>query len=272
MFHPWAVAICLGLIASSLILFGVQFEHFHRTMPEFQQFFAWPNLLYLWITLGLTKILHEFGHGLTCKHYGGECHEMGMMLLVFSPTLFCDATDSWMLPNKWHRILIASAGMYVEILLSAFAIFLWWNTESGLVHHLCLNVFLVTTFTTVIFNANPLMRYDGYYILSDFLEIPNLRTKATKMLKDKFAWICLGIESRPDPFEPETGRNWLALYAIAASLYRVLVLSGILLFLYTFLKPHGLQSIGIALAIFSASRNGRGTAHGHLQGFQNAAE
>lgn len=252
MFRPAVVAFCLAFVAASLILFGVQFEQFRKTMPEFQQFFAWPNLLYLWLTIGLCKIAHEFGHGLACKHYGGECHEMGMMLLVFSPTLYCDATDSWMLKNKWHRIIIASAGMYVELLISAFAIFLWWNTENGLIHHLCLNVFLVTSLSTIIFNANPLMRYDGYYIFSDLVEIPNLRTKATKMLKDKFAWYCLGIESKPDPFEPETGRNWLAGYAVAAAAYRILVLSGILLFLYTFLKPHGLQSLGIALAVFSA--------------------
>jgi len=253
MFHPAVVAACLSLVVASWILLFTQFEHFRRTMPEFQQFFGWPNLLYLWLTLGVAKILHEFGHGFACKHYGGECHEMGLMLLVFTPCLYCDTSDAWMLKNKWQRIIIASAGMYVEIILAALALFLWWNTESGLLHHLCFNVFLVTTVTTVIFNANPLMRFDGYYIFSDWVEIPNLRAKANKLLSERFAWYCFGIPPKSDPFLPDTGRNWLVVYAVAAALYRWFILFGILLFLYTFLKPYGLQSLGILLAVWSAA-------------------
>src|SRR3990172_9484133 len=176
---------------------------------------------------------------------------MGVMLLVFSPCLYCDVSDSWMLRNKWQRIIIGAAGMYIEIILSAIAIFIWWNTSPGLINYLSLNVFFVTTATTVIFNANPLMRYDGYYMLADFLEIPNLRPKADKLLRDNFAWYCLGIESRPDPFMPESGRPWFVLFTIASAVYRWVVLFGITLFLYTVLKPYRLQSIGIALAVAS---------------------
>jgi putative peptide zinc metalloprotease protein len=103
--------------------------------------------------------------------------------------------------------------------------------------------------TTVIFNANPLMRFDGYYMMADWLEVPNLRPKSDKLLRDKFAWYCLGIETRPDPFMPETGIGWFVTYAVAAALYRWLILFGITLFLYTVLKPYGLQSIGITLAV-----------------------
>ena len=251
MFRRWAVVAAIVLVVSSWMLLAVQFEHFRRMLPAFQQFFCWPNLIYLWLALGVAKVIHEFGHGLSCKHFGGECHEMGLMLLVFSPCLYCDVTDSWMLHDKWRRILIAAAGMYIEIIISALAIFVWWNTRSGLLHHLCLNVFFVTTITTVIFNANPLMRFDGYYIMSDWLEIPNLRPKADKMLRDKFAWHCLGIESQPDPFLPESGRTWFALYAVAAAVYRWVILFGITLFLYTVLKPYRLQSIGMTLAVVS---------------------
>lgn len=147
--------------------------------------------------------------------------------------------------------MIAAAGMYIEIIISAAAIFLWWYTKPGLLNHLCLNVFFVTAVTTVIFNANPLMRFDGYYMMSDFLEIPNLRPKSDRMLREKFAWYCLGIESRPDPFMPETGKVWFVMYAIAAAIYRWFILFGITLFLYTVLKPYGLQSIGITMAVIS---------------------
>ncbi len=251
LYQTWAVALAVAFVVSSWILIAVNFDAFYSKLPEFHQFFAWPNLAYMYLTLSMAKIIHEFGHGLSCKHFGGECHEMGVMLLVFSPCLYCDVSDSWMLRNKWKRIAIAAAGMYIEIILSAMAIFLWWYSKPGLFNHLCLNVFFVTTVTTVIFNANPLMRFDGYYMMSDFLEIPNLRPKADRMLREKFAWYCLGIESRPDPFMPETGRFWFILYAVAAAAYRWFILFGITLFLYTVLKPYGLQSIGITMAVFS---------------------
>jgi len=250
-FRPWAIGCAAALVLSAWTLLAIQFDHFHSRLPEFQQFFGWPNLIYMWVTLGVSKVIHEFGHGLSCKHYGGECHEMGVMLLVFSPCLYCDVSDSWMLRSKWQRIIIAGAGMYIEVILSAIAIFVWWNTDTGLLHHLSLNVFFVTTITTVIFNANPLMRFDGYYMMSDLLEIPNLRPKADKLLREQFAWHCLGIEPRPDPFMPETGKFWFFLFAIAAWLYRWVILFGITIFLYTVLKPYGLQSLGIVLALVS---------------------
>lgn len=251
MFHPAAVTVCMMFVVSSWLVLGANLEEFRARLPEFQSFFGWPNLIYLWITLGLAKIIHEFGHGLSCTHYGGECHEMGVMMLVFSPCLYCDVTDSWMMKNKWHRIIIGAAGMYIEIILSAIAIYIWWLTKPGLLHHLALNTFFVTTITTVIFNANPLMRFDGYYMMSDFLEIPNLRQKSEKLLKEAFSWYCLGIESRPDPFMPETGRAWFVTYAIAAWCYRWVVLVSISMFLYTVLKPYDLQSLGITVLVFS---------------------
>ncbi|MCA9065474.1 MAG: HlyD family efflux transporter periplasmic adaptor subunit, partial [Planctomycetaceae bacterium] len=261
-FHPTVVTLCLLFVVSSWLVLGANLEEFHRRLPGFQSFFGWPNLIYLWVTLGVAKIIHEFGHGLSCHHFGGECHEMGIMLLVFSPCLYCDVTDSWMMKNKWHRIIIGAAGMYIEVILSAAAIYVWWLTKPGLLNYLALNTFFVTTITTVIFNANPLMRFDGYYMMSDFLEIPNLRNKSDKLLRDAFSWYCLGIESRPDPFMPETGRAWFVLYAIAAWCYRWVILVSISLFLYTVLKPYDLQSIGIMLMfssmagiVFSMIRN-----------------
>jgi putative peptide zinc metalloprotease protein len=253
LYKPVGIALFCTIVFSSWMLLAIQFDEFRRQLPAFQSFFGWPNLLYMWAVLGVAKIIHEFGHGLSCKHFGGECHEMGVMLLVFSPCLYCDVSDSWMLRNKWARIMIGAAGMYIEILLSAFAIFIWYFSEQGMLHNLALNTFFVTTITTVIFNANPLMRFDGYYMMSDFLEIPNLRPKADRLLRESFAWYCLGIESKPDPFMPETGRVWFVLFAICASIYRWFIVIAITVFLYTVLKPYGLQSIGATLAVVSVS-------------------
>lgn len=251
MFSWWGVAFWLVTVISAWMLLLIHFREFQAKLPEFYQFFGWPNILYMWCVMGAAKVIHEFGHGLSCKHFKGECHEMGVLLLVFSPCLYCDVSDSWLLENKWKRIMIGAAGIYIEVLLSAFAIFGWWYSKDGLFNYLCLNLFFVSTVTTVIFNANPLMRYDGYYMLSDFLEIPNLRPKADRMVREKFAWYCLGIEAKPDPFMPQRGQFWFVLFGVAASLYKWVVMYGILLFFYTFLKPYKLQSIGITLAVFS---------------------
>ena len=122
----------------------------------------------------VTKSIHELGHGLMCKHFGGECHEIGFMLLVMTPAMYCNTSDSWLLPNKWHRIAIGGAGMYVEIVMAAICTFIWWHTQPGVIHYMALNVIFLCSITTLLFNANPLLRYDGYYMLSDYLEIPNM--------------------------------------------------------------------------------------------------
>ena len=143
----------------------VQFGEFQRKLPEFHQFFGPSNWFYLAIAMGFTKVLHEFGHGLSCKHFGGECHELGVMLLVLTPCLYCNVSDSWMLPNKWHRAFIGAAGMYVEICIASIATFLWWFSAPGLLNNICLSTMFVCSVSTVVFNGNPLLRYDGYYIL-----------------------------------------------------------------------------------------------------------
>jgi putative peptide zinc metalloprotease protein len=251
MFSPIFMAGAFMLIVSSWILLGVQFEEFQRRIPEFQQFFGFSNVLLLWLTMGMAKVIHELAHGLSCRRFNKECHEIGIAFLVFSPCLYCDVSDSWMLPNKWKRILIASAGMFAEVFLSALALLAWWMTEPGLLHHLCLNVFFVSTLTTILFNANPLLRYDGYYILADMLEIPNLRSKADTLLRHTFARLCLGIELPKEPFMPQRRRLFFAMYSLLSALYRWFLVFAITLFLYHMLKPYGLQVLGVALGITS---------------------
>lgn len=249
LFNPKVVALLLSLVGIALLFLASRFGEIQKTLPEFQRFFSWPNLMYLWVALACIKVIHEFGHGLSCKHYGSECHSIGVMLLVFSPTMYCDVTDSWMLHNKWQRIMIGAAGMYFEALLSTVALLIWWNTEPGMFHYLCLNTFFVSTVSTVIFNANPLLKYDGYYMLSDLLEIPNLRQKADQITQRLLARICLGIDLPAPAFLPDHGRFWFFAYVIASAIYRWVVFAGIITFFYTVLKPYRLQSLGILMAI-----------------------
>jgi len=249
LFNPAVIAVLLSSVGIALLFLASRFGQIQKTLPEFQRFFSWPNLMYLWVALACIKVIHEFGHGLACKHYGSECHSIGVMLLVFSPTMYCDVTDSWMLHNKWQRIMIGAAGMYFEALLSTLALMIWWNTEPGMFHYLCLNTFFVSTVSTVIFNANPLLKYDGYYMLSDYLEIPNLRQKADQITQRILAKLCLGIDLPAPAFLPDHGRFWFFTYVIASAFYRWLVFAGIITFFYTVLKPYRLQSLGILMAI-----------------------
>ncbi len=248
LFTPFALmgAIAFGLCALMLVL--VQWQTFHAKLPSFEQFFAAENWLWLGITMGVVKILHEFGHGLSCKKFGGECHEMGVMLLVFTPCLYCNVSDSWMLPNKWQRVFIGAAGMYVELILASIATFLWWFSEPGPFNFLCLSVMFICSVSTVVFNGNPLLRFDGYYIIMDIMEIPNLRQKATEVLKRWFQKVCLGLELQDNPFLPQRNKFWFAVYTIAAAIYRWVVVFGIIWFLNQVLKPYGLQSVGRVIA------------------------
>jgi putative peptide zinc metalloprotease protein len=242
-------AICaLCLILSAVLLVAAEFDTFLSRLPTFRAFFAAQNWLLLAVTLCLTKVLHEFGHGLSCKRFGGECHEMGVMLLVLTPCLYCDVSDAWMIPSKWRRAAIGAAGMYVELILASGATFLWWFSEPGLLNHLCLNVMFVCSISTLLFNANPLMRFDGYYILSDLIEIPNLRQKSAIVIQRKLgAWV-LGLRERPDPFLPAR-RQWLfAAYSVASAIYSWLVSLSIFWFLYRVLEPYGLKIFGQLLA------------------------
>ena len=124
------------LIGASWIEAAVRFDALRATLPSLETFFGWPNLLWLWLMIGFTKVIHELGHAIACRRIGCRCHGIGAALLVFSPTLYCDATDSWICPRKWSRMGVAAAGMYVEVLLGAAAIFVWSHTHGGLIHSL----------------------------------------------------------------------------------------------------------------------------------------
>ncbi|HPZ82977.1 MAG TPA: hemolysin D, partial [Thermogutta sp.] len=212
-FHPAFLIACVVLWIAALLLIASEFRVFLNRLPTFHQFFTPTNALWLALTLAVTKIIHEFGHGLSCKHFGGECHEMGIMLLVLTPCLYCNVSDSWMLPNRWHRAAIGAAGIFVELTLAALATFIWWFSEPGLINHLALNVMFICSVSTLVFNGNPLLRYDGYYVLADILEIPNLRQKATQLLSRTAAHWFLGIKPPDDPFLPQRNRALFVLYA-----------------------------------------------------------
>jgi putative peptide zinc metalloprotease protein len=192
---------------------------------------AVSNLPLLYAGLVLIKTLHEFGHAFAVRRFGGEVHVMGVMFLIFSPLPYVDATAAWALRSKWKRVVVGAAGMIVELFVAACAAVIWANTGPGALHALAYNMIFVASLSTVVFNLNPLLRYDGYYILSDIFDIPNLNTQAMTHLRHVVERYAFGDRKSRSPAASRTEAFWLTLYGIMSGVYRVVVFGGILLFL-----------------------------------------
>ena len=233
----------------ALVLVASQWKTFYDKLPDFQSFFTWWTIFYFWICLAVIKIIHEFGHGLTAKHYGGEVHEMGILFLVLTPALYCDVTDSWLLPNKWKRIWISAAGIYVECFLASIATFVWWYSTPGMINSLAMATMFICSVNTIMFNANPLLRYDGYYVMADWLEIPNLRIKSTQFFAYLIQEKVLGLEIPVQSYMPRSRRILFVTYAVASYIYRWFVTFAILWFLSQVLKPYKLEAVSYLLAV-----------------------
>ena len=243
----------LGFIASvlfcvlSAILFLTQWTQFHTEFPETREWLRVESLIVLAGVIGLTKICHELGHAMVCRRFGGECHQIGPMLLVFTPALYCDTSDSWMLSNRWKRAAVGMAGIATEVLLASLATWVWLLTAPGITHFIAMNVMVVCSVSTVLINANPLLRYDGYFVLSDLCDTPNLAEQARRLLKGYVNRWILGVDELPDDAIHTWKRTWMLCYAVLATLYRWCLTVLILWIVSQVLRPYGLESISLLL-------------------------
>jgi putative peptide zinc metalloprotease protein len=204
------------------------------------------NWIYLTLVFIGLKFLHELGHAFGCRRFGGECHEMGIMLLVLVPTPYVDASSAWGFASKWQRIFVGAGGMIVELFVAALCAFIWKFTSSqSLINQLAYNAMLIASFSTVLFNANPLLRYDGYYMLSDFLEIPNLQMKSREYALGLFKRHVFGVKSQ-QPLPPIGQRVWLFLYHYLSSAYRIFVSAAIML-MVLYSLPEQLKLVGVLM-------------------------
>jgi putative peptide zinc metalloprotease protein len=248
-FSPAAWLLVAAVVGYALSLVLGHLETFHQRLPALTALADVRNLGWLLAVIGLVKVLHELGHALACKHFGGEVRELGFMLLVFSPCLYCDVSDSWRFPSKWQRIAVAAAGMAVELVLAAVATIVWWHAQPGVIALVAMNVMIVATVGTLLVNGNPLLRYDGYYILSDLVEQPNLWQRSRDVLRRAAARWVLGEDPPEDPLLPARGRTWLAFYAVASKLYIAIVCVAIVWGLVVFLYLLHLQNLAYGLGI-----------------------
>ncbi len=245
-FSGFAVVFCL--IAVALLLCNL--EEFYARLPELQYFFSLNNVLLMGAVMMFTKTIHELGHGLMCKRFGGECQEIGVMLLLMTPAMYCNTSDSWILRNRWHRIAISAGGMYFELILAAISTFVWWYTNPGWVHYVALNIMFLCSCSTILFNANPLMRLDGYYMLSDFLEIPNLSQRSQRLLHAWIKGVFLGISTPPQRLMPRRHRFAFVAYSIASTIYRWMVFVGVYGYCVRYLNRKAWSCWQTRLALF----------------------
>lgn len=204
------------------------------------------NLLILWLVFPLIKAAHEFGHACAVKAWGGEVHEMGIMLLVLMPVPYVDASAANAFPQKYRRVLVGAAGMLVELFIASIAFYLWLEMQPGIPRAILFNAMLIAGVSTVLFNANPLLRFDGYYMLADLIEMPNLRQRATQYLGYVAQRKLLGVDL-PAPSVTPGERAWFTFFGIASFVYRIFIMFVIAIFVageYFF--------IGVVLAIWTA--------------------
>lgn len=241
------VAVAMVLYAGAIVV-GHAGEVAAR-LPSLGVLLEPRHLLLLVATIGGVKLLHELGHALACKHFGGRCHEMGVLLLVFAPSLYCDVSDVWRLPNKWHRMAVSAAGMAVELVLAALATIAWWHTQPGLLNIWCLNIVMVCSVGTLLVNANPLLRYDGYYLLADLVEVPNLGSRARGLVGRMLRHWLLAEPAEVDPLLGPGRQRGLVAYSLAAKIYLAAVLGGIFIVLAKLAQPHHLQNLVYTVAL-----------------------
>ena len=252
----WPALLAAGaLVASAAGLFALNADAVFAALPELGAFLSAANLPWLLAVLGAMKVLHELGHGLSCVHFGGECPELGVMILVLAPCLYCDVSDAWLLADRRKRIAVVAAGVAVEVALASAALWLWWLAEPGLFRTLCLNVAVVGSVSTVLFNGNPLLRYDGYFVLADLLEIPNLAETSKATWREAIGRWFRGESGRGrfagelSEGEEPARRRWLLAYGATAAVYRVLLTMAIAWLLFTILTPLGLRPLAGAMAV-----------------------
>ena len=206
------------------------------------------NLAVLWLAYPVVKAFHELGHGYAVKKFGGEVHEIGIMFLVLIPVPYVDASAASALRDKHKRMLVGGIGIMIELLLASVALFVWLNAESGAVTAVAFNVMLIGGVSTLLFNGNPLLRFDGYYVLADWIEIPNLSGRSTNYLNYLIQRYIYGMREADKVTSLWSERVWFVFYGIAAFIYRMFIMFAIIAYI-----AGRFFIIGVLLAIWAAT-------------------
>ncbi len=219
---PFALVWLLTVIVAAK--YGV--ENFDALKDSAQGFLSPSNIGWVYVCTVFVKLLHEFGHASVVKRYGGEVHTLGVMFMLLVPLPYVDATASWSFRKKSRRILVGAAGMLTEFLIASIALILWANLGGGILKNLAYNVIIMASVSTVLFNINPLMRFDGYYMLTDLLDMPNLQQRSVQHLKYLLERYIFFKRDAEPVAETWSERFVYFLYGICSSVYRIFLFTG----------------------------------------------
>ena len=216
-----------GFLVVWLLVVGwggwVAVEHIDAISDKTQGILASGNVVWLYVCTVLMKLAHETCHGLACKRFGGRVRSFGVMFLIFTPLPYVDVTSAWGFANRWHRMAVGVAGMFIELFVAAFSALIWANTGAGLLNSICFNLMFVGSVSSIVFNGNPLLRFDAYYILSDFVGIPNLYANAQKQCLDWGKKYLFGLKEVQTDQGDVREKQILYLYGVLSYCYLLMV-------------------------------------------------
>lgn len=224
-FTPAFIAVSVVLFALYFLIIAVKWPEFSRTIADIYTFqLSLRTLVLLWVTGIVIIIIHELGHAFTCKYYGGQVHEIGAMLIYFEPAFFCNVNDAWTFPELKARLWVTAAGSWIQLVLASIAAIVWWAAAPGtVVSDVAFAAVIIGGITTVLMNVNPLIPLDGYYALSDYLEVPNLRQRAFAHLSWWGKTRVLRLEAPKPPADAREERIFF-LYAALSIVYIAVLL------------------------------------------------
>ena len=212
----------------AMLFFGkLVVENWEQLWATGQGLLAPGNLPLLYLSIFGLKVFHEMAHAIVCKRYGGEVHSMGLMFIVFTPLPYIDASASWSMRGRWQRAYVGAAGMIVELFLASLAGWLWLYTGPGFLNSLAFNLMVAGSVSAVLFNGNPLLRFDAYYILTDLVELPNLYQKASQQwfyYGDRYLF---GTEQAEPPARDQREAIWYTTYGLLSVAYRLFIMFAI---------------------------------------------
>jgi len=241
----WAFTPAFQVLGCLLIVTGISifYANWEQLKAQTPNLFDFWTILMVWPIVFSVSAYHEFSHGLTCRHFGGHVKEMGFMLIYFSPAFYCDVSDAWMFPNTRHRMAVTLAGGYSQLMLWGVCAILWRITEPDtILNHLMLVVVLFSGLQTL-FNFNPLIKLDGYYMLSDYLEVPNLRSRSFSTL-----WKWMTRDPKRGQFRDVRA---VLLYGVCAVVFSSTLLVGAYAAIYTWATENWATAGLVGFAVFS---------------------
>lgn len=244
-YKPAVIRTMLATGLLSIVIVGFRFGELMRALPSMAEFLGPQNMVLMLLVFVTVKVLHEAGHAFTARHFGAECNECGVMLMVFTPVLYTNVSDAWLLPRR-QRMLITAAGILVELSLASVFVLLWSYASPGITKALLLNTVVLCSVNTILFNGNPLLKFDGYFLLADWVGIPNLSSRASAVVQQTLLHLVAG--RRGVSTEPAKTHRFLLTYGLASAAYRVLLTLAILKLVQVMSREWHVQFLGTFLS------------------------